>query len=123
MLGRELRTDTAIDDNKSYLKDGEVKTGRSIITPLGVEKPTGQWNQMELHVHGSEKATFIFNGEVVLETTNFTQKKTKDAEKTPLEKGRIGLQAEWAGIMYRNIRIKELSIDADSAASEAEIED
>ena len=114
VLGKELRTDTAIDDNKSYLKDGTVKTGRSIITPLGVEKPTGDWNEMELHVHGSEKATFIFNGEVVLETTNFTQKKEKDGEKTPLEKGRIGLQAEWAEIMYRNIRIKELPSETDA---------
>jgi len=63
---------------------------------------------MEIHVHGSEKATFIFNGEVVLETFNFTQKKNKEAEKLPLSEGHIGLQAEWAELMYRNIRIKEL---------------
>ena len=124
VLGRELRTDTTVDDNnKSYLKDGKVKTGRSIITPLGVEKPTGQWNEMELRVHGSEKATFIFNGEVVLETTNFTQKKKKDGEKTALDKGRIGLQAEWAEIMYRNIRIKELPAETDADEAEVPSED
>ena len=116
VLGRELRTDTARGDDKYYSKEGKVVTGRSIKTHLGVEKPTGEWNEMELRVNGSEKATFIFNGDVVLETTNFTQKKKKDGEKTPLEKGRIGLQAEWAEIMYRNIRIKELPADKEDAA-------
>ena len=110
----QLRTDTACGEDKYYSKEGEVKTGRSVKTHLGVEKPTGEWNEMEIHVHGSEKATFIFNGETVLETTNFTRKEGEDGEKTPLEKGRIGLQAEWAEIMYRNIRIKELPVEAGS---------
>jgi len=107
VLGGLLRTDTPMK-GKRYAKDGERKTGRSVKTSLGAENPMGQWNEMELHVHGSEKATFIFNGETVLETFNFTQKVSEDAEKTPLTKGRIGLQAEWAEILYRNIRIKEL---------------
>ena len=111
VLGKDLRTDTPIE-NKLYSADGEKKTGRSIKTHLGVEKPKGEWNEMEIHVHGSEKATFILNGEVVLETFNFTQKNKKG--KSPLEKGRIGLQAEWAEILYRNIRIKELPVDGDS---------
>ena len=109
VLGRDLRTDTPIE-NKIYSSEGERKTGRSVGTHLGVEKPKGEWNEMEIHVHGSEKATFILNGEVVLETFNFTQK-NKKGEKVPLEKGRIGLQAEWAEILYRNIRIKELPAD------------
>ena len=83
-------------------------------TPLGAEKPKGQWNEMEIRVHGSEQATFLLNGEVVLETFNFTQKKKKDGEKTPLDKGHIGLQAEWAELMYRNIRIKELPVEESS---------
>ena len=111
VLGRELRTDTPVED-KLYDADGEKKTGGSVKTHLGVEKPKGQWNEMEIHVHGSEKATFMLNGEVVLETFNFTQK-DKEGDKTPLEKGSIGLQAEWAEILYRNIRIKELPVDDD----------
>ena len=107
VLGKHLRTDTPIGKNKRYAKDGKIKNGGSIRTPLGAEKPKGEWNEMELHVHGSEKATFMFNGEVVLETFNFTQK-NEAGEKLPLDKGHIGLQAEWAEILYRNIRIKEL---------------
>ena len=114
VLGKQLRTDTPRKD-KLYAKDGKRKTGRSVKTHLGTEKPKGQWNEMEIHVHGSEKATFMLNGEVVLETFNFTQKKKKDGEKTPLDKGHIGLQAEWAELMYRNIRIKELPAEESKA--------
>ena len=117
VLGRHLRTDTQIVDKKWYAKDGKIKNGGSIRTPLGAEKPKGEWNEMELHVHGSEKATFIFNGEMVLETSNFTQK-DKAGEKRPLEKGHIGLQAEWAEILYRNIRIKELPQEEASMKEE-----
>jgi len=113
VLGKQLRTDTPQED-KLYAKDGKRKTGRSVKTPLGAEKPKGQWNEMEIRVHGSEQATFLLNGEVVLETFNFTQKKKKDGEKTPLDKGHIGLQAEWAELMYRNIRIKELPVEESS---------
>ncbi|WP_145057924.1 family 16 glycoside hydrolase [Adhaeretor mobilis] len=106
VLGRHLRTDTP-RDGKFYLKDAKRRAGGGVRTHLGVEKPKGEWNEMEIRVHGSEKATFIFNGEVVLETFNFTQE-NKQGEKLPLSKGHIGLQAEWAELMYRNIRIKEL---------------
>jgi hypothetical protein len=107
VLGKHLRTDTPIGENNRYAKEGKMTNGRSRRTPLGSEKPKGEWNEMELRVHGNEKATFIFNGEVILETFNFAQK-NKAGEKLPLEKGHIGLQAEWAEILYRNIRIKEL---------------
>ena len=109
VLGKELRVDTKRKDGYFH-PEGEVKESRSFPTNLGKEKPKGEWNEMEIQVHGSEKATFIFNGEVVHEITNFTQK-NEDGEKVPLEKGRIGLQAEWADLMYRNIRIKELKAE------------
>ena len=106
VLGRKLRTDTP-REGKRYSATGKSTTGRSVETVLGVEKPRGEWNEMEIQVHGSDKAIFILNGEVVLQTFNFTRE-NKEGERVPLEKGRIGLQAEWAEIMYRKIRIKEL---------------
>lgn len=106
VLGKGLRTDTAKKRN-FYDPVGTRVSGRAVNTRLGVEKPKGEWNEMEIQVHGSEKAIFILNGEVVLETFNFTQKDV-DGQTIPLDKGRIGLQAEWAELLYRNIRIKEL---------------
>jgi len=109
VLGRGLKVDTKGKDGY-YHAEGEPRTGGGFPTKLGVEKPHGEWNEMEIQVHGSEKATFILNGEVVHEITNFVQK-NKDGEVVPLEKGKIGLQAEWAELMYRNIRIKELDAE------------
>ena len=109
VLGRDLRVDSK-REGKFYGANGEVKNGRSLPTLLGVEKPKGEWNEMEIQVHGSEKAVFILNGEIVHEITNFTQKNA-DGERVPLETGRIGLQAEWAELLYRNIRIKELKAE------------
>ena len=105
VLGKQLRTNTA-KEGAFYKADARKKRGRSVRTKLGAEKPKGEWNEMEIQVHGSEKATFILNGEVVLETFDFTQE--VDGETVPLDKGHIGVQAEWAEILYRNIRIKEL---------------
>lgn len=90
-----------------YDPEAKLRNGGSVQTQLGVEKPMGEWNEMEIQVHGGEKATFIFNGEVVLELSDLRQQ--LDGQSLPLDKGRIGLQAEWAEIMYRNIRIKELT--------------
>ncbi len=109
VLGTDLRVDTKRKDGYFHL-EGKTKNGRSYPTKLGVEKPKGEWNEMEIRVHGSKKATFIFNGEVVHEITNMTQK-DQNGKRVPLEKGRIGLQAEWAELLYRNIRIKELKAE------------
>lgn len=106
VLGKKLRADTPAT-GKFYDPQVERVTGRGIRTGLGKEKPKGEWNEMEIHIHGSEKATFILNGEVVLETFNLVQLQ-KNGSSIPLEKGHIGLQAEWAELLYRNIQIKEL---------------
>ena len=108
VLRKDLRTSTPVGKNKMYEPGGELKVGRSVRTSLGIEKPKGEWNEMEIRVHGSEKATFILNGQVVLETNHF-HFKDKEGNTSALKKGRIGLQAEWAELMYRNIRIKDFT--------------
>jgi len=107
VLGKNLTTVTS-KEGKYYSPKGQQVRGKSVHTKLGTEKPG--WNEIEIQVYGSEKAIFILNGEVVLETYNFTQK-DKNGQTIPLAKGHIGLQAEWAEILYRNIRIKELPSD------------
>ncbi len=119
VLGKDLRVDTKREKgeanmNDFWKKNGKLVTAGHCLTRLGKEVPKAYddpkagWNEMEIRVEGSKKATFILNGEVVLELSNFTQENDK-GERVPLEKGRIGLQAEWAEILYRNIRIKELA--------------
>ena len=90
-----------------YDPQGERKAGQSVPTRLGVEKPKGEWNEIEIRVDGAKKATYLINGEVVFELFDMLQRDT-EGKASPLEKGHIGLQAEWAELLYRNIRIKEL---------------
>ena len=63
---------------------------------------------MEIRVLANKKATFVLNGEVVNEIMNI--QKMEGEKLVPLTKGYIGLQAEWAELLYRNIRIKKLGI-------------
>jgi hypothetical protein len=105
VLGKGLRCKTKKTDNV-YDPKGPLVSTRSCPTALGVEKPKGEWNEMEIIVDGAKKVTFKLNGEVVHEIYDLEQQ--VDGKHVPLEKGRIALQAEWAALMYRNIRIKEL---------------
>ena len=89
--------------------NGRLYTGgKRALTRFGFEKPKGEWNEVEIRVLGDKKATFVLNGEVVHEIMN--SKKTENGELVPLTQGHIGLQAEWAELLYRNIRIKELDV-------------
>jgi len=107
VLSRGLQV-KAQRDARFYSPSASPSYGGSLYTQLGVEKPHGQWNEMEIQVHGAEKAVFILNGETVLTLEDFHYPQ-EDGSKTPLASGRIGLQAEWAEVFYRNIRIKNLS--------------
>ncbi|MFC1765328.1 DUF1080 domain-containing protein [Planctomycetota bacterium] len=87
LVGKDLRFD------KSFISRGN-------------EKPHGEWNEITLTLRGGVEAIYELNGKEV----NRIQAPTylKDGKRVPLEKGYIGLQAEYAALMYRNIRIKEL---------------
>ncbi len=95
---------------------GKNKAYDNSYIMLDAEKPHGQWNEITLTVRGSEEAIFELNGKVVNTVRNMTF--LMDGKRVPLSKGRIGLQAEYAELLYRNIRIKELdksSSEQDSA--------
>jgi len=111
IIGKDLSAETTIS-NKRYDKEGKRKrVGLNkgydyCYISKKEEKAHGEWNQIEIHVHGSEKVTYKLNGKVVLEIYNLELNTENGAE--PLDKGRIGLQAEYAEAFYRNIYIKEL---------------
>lgn len=111
VLGTHLRA-KASRNGKFYDPKGEVTPGGHTFTKLGVEKPRGEWNKMEIHVNGAKKVTFIMNGTVVLELFDIEQKNA-EGKYIPLTEGRIGLQAEWAEILYRNIQLKNLGKTKD----------
>ena len=69
------------------------------------EKPSGQWNTMEIIARG-DTVEHILNGQVVLRATNLSQ--VVDGKTVPLTKGKIQFQSEGAEVFYRNIEFKLL---------------
>ena len=67
-----------------------------IIKKKDSERPTGEWNQIEV-IAEKGKCIHIVNGVVVNEAANVS-----------LRSGRILIQSEGAEIYYRKIDIKEL---------------
>jgi hypothetical protein len=75
---------------------GKLEKGR-VIKKTDAEKPTGQWNTIEVICDG-DKIVNIVNGVVVNEATQAS-----------LTKGRILLQSEGAEVFYRKVELKPLS--------------
>jgi hypothetical protein len=70
------------------------------------EKPHGEWNKLVATVNGDKEATFVLNDELILKVLNM--ERYVNGSWVPLSQGHIVLQAEYAEVFFRNIRIKEL---------------
>jgi hypothetical protein len=81
-------------------------TGQRIIKDPDNERPTGQWNTIELQTVGGT-SVHIVNGKVVMVLTNSRQ--VVDGKEVPLTRGKIQIQSEGAEVFYRNITIRPLT--------------
>lgn len=94
-------------------KKGEAKItvpskdsgGPRIVKGADFEKPTGEWNTIEVMVVGNT-AVHLVNGKPNMILTNI-RRKVGDKEE-PLTKGKIQLQSEGAEVFYRNIAVRPL---------------
>lgn len=77
------------------------------LTRRKAEYRKGEWNVADIIVYGSARAEFHLNGRMVNEARNL-RKKLSSGDWVPLDGGRIALQAEWAEIEYRVVRVREL---------------
>jgi hypothetical protein len=69
-----------------------------------------EWNTLEIVVRG-DTATYIVNGFVNMRVTGLQRWDAATASWAKLDHGRIALQAEYAELFYRNIRIRPLTAD------------
>ena len=93
--------------NLMYSEKGSLHKGihQRVIKSGNFEKPSGEWNEMELIVDKGN-ITHIVNGNVVLKATNSSQ--LVDGNMVPLTKGKIQFQSEAAEIFYKDIEIRRL---------------
>jgi hypothetical protein len=96
-----------------YSKDGEILTfsnnspnGRRCIKSTDAEKPSGEWNTLDLWCYGSNSIHMV-NGIANMVIQNSRQ--IDDGQESPLTKGKIQIQSEGAEVYYRNIRIAPIS--------------
>jgi len=79
--------------------------GRYCIKFPNAEKPTGEWNTIDLYCFGNT-SIHIVNGMVNMILHNSRQ--TIAGKEVPLTRGKIQIQSEGSEIFYRNIRISSI---------------
>jgi hypothetical protein len=91
-----------------YRKGAEKATGvaRRIWKDPDNEKPSGEWNVVEILCVG-QTSVHVVNGKVNMILTGLRHK--VDGKEVPLTKGRIQIQSESAEIYWRNLEVRQLS--------------
>lgn len=89
-----------------YTFRADSRTGRHCIKAGDNEKPTGQWNTLDLYCHG-DTAVHVVNGKTVMILYHCAQ--VDNGQLSPLKKGKIQLQSEGAEIFYRQVRIQSIT--------------
>lgn len=84
----------------------KTPVGRWCIKSPDSEKPSGQWNVLELYCVG-DTCVHVLNGRVNM-VLNHTRHLV-DGQVVPLTKGKIQLQSEGAEVFYRNLQIRGLN--------------
>jgi hypothetical protein len=94
----------------SYQSSGNLKAfnekspnGRHVLKSPDAEKPTGQWNTLDLYCFG-DSTIHVVNGKVVMKLFH-----SRLADGTPLKKGKIQFQSEGAEVYYRRIELNHLA--------------
>ncbi len=84
---------------------GSKENGPRVVKNPDAEKPSGEWNTIELYTVG-QTSVHIVNGKVNMILTG--SRHLVDKVETPLTKGKIQLQSEGAEVFYRNITIRSI---------------
>jgi Domain of Unknown Function (DUF1080) len=81
------------------------KQGRRCFKSSDAEKPTGEWNTVDLYCW-VDTSVFMINGNVVM--ILYHQKQLENGQALPLTKGKIQIQSEGAEVFYRGIKIQTI---------------
>jgi hypothetical protein len=97
------------DSTYLYDKTGDLLSfsttspnGRYCIKVPDAEKPSGEWNTLDLYCFGGT-SIHVVNGVVNMILQNSRQ--IVDGKEIPLTKGKIQIQSEGSEVYYRNIKI------------------
>ncbi len=80
--------------------------GRRCIKDPDAEKPSGEWNTVEIYCMG-DTAVHVING--VVNMILYNSRQLEGEKETPLKRGKIQLQSEGAEVFYRKIQIQSIN--------------
>jgi hypothetical protein len=89
-----------------YTVPSKESGGPRIVKNPDNERPTGEWNTIEVLCVGGT-SVHVVNGKVNMVLTNSRQ--IVNEKEVPLVVGKIQLQSEGAEVFYRNIQIRPIS--------------
>lgn len=84
----------------------KTPVGRSCLKNQDAEKPSGQWNVVDLYCLDGT-CVHVMNGRTNLVLKNLRH--VVNGQAVPLTKGKIQFQSEGAEVFYRNIRTRSIS--------------
>jgi hypothetical protein len=86
-------------------REGSV-SGRHCVKYPDAEKPSGEWNVLEVYCFGGT-SVHVVNGKTVMVLYNSRQL-DENGKDVPLVQGKIQLQSEGAEVFYRNVAVKNI---------------
>ncbi|MEO8414919.1 MAG: DUF1080 domain-containing protein [Ginsengibacter sp.] len=88
-----------------YTFSATSKVGRHCMKQGDAEKPSGEWNTLDLYCHG-DTSVHIINGKVMMVLYHSSQ--LESGQVCPLVKGKLQIQSEGAEIFYKHITVEPL---------------
>jgi hypothetical protein len=89
-----------------YRFQAGTSIGRRCIKAGDAERPSGEWNQLDLYTHG-DTSVHVINGKLMMILYHSSQ--LDAGHIIPLVKGRIQIQSEGAEVFFKNIRIRTIT--------------
>jgi len=91
---------------KIYNFSATSKTGRHCIRRGDAEKPSGEWNVLDLYCHG-DTSVHVINGKVMM--VLYHSQQSDNGKMSPLNRGKLQIQSEGAEVFYKQIRIRSVN--------------
>ncbi len=108
----DIRATKKSDSEYVYNPNGELytfkdksKVGRHCIKRSDAEKPSGEWNLLDLYCHG-DTSVHVINGVPMMVLIHSRQ--LQDGKEVPLTKGKLQIQSEGAEVFYKDLQIRKL---------------
>ena len=86
-----------------YTFSANSSVGRHCRKATDAEKPSGEWNTLDLYCH-RDTSVHVINGKVMMVLYNSRQ--MENGQAMPLTKGKLQIQSEGAEVFYKDIKVQ-----------------